>query len=156
MHLVAATVVAVALAGVAAVFTLVRPTDERPVIPAPADNDLPYTAVSYTAEDARRAFAAEGIDLSPRSHSPTVTTLGNHADVLEVDSFGDPDQVKQSGFSDSTVANGRYVHFPRACASGARDAERWRGSVRVIVNCVLAGSASSSWLRRVERALARL
>ena len=52
--------------------------------------------------------------------------------------------------------NGRYVRFPRDYGSGSLTAERWHGSVRVIVNCVAAGRAARVWLRRVDSALARL
>ena len=122
----------------------------------PPDNDLPYTDGSYSPREARRAFAAEGIRLTPRSRSATVTTLGNRGDVLEVDTFGDPDQVKRSGFYDDTVIDGHYARFPRTCGQGSPTAARWHGNVRVIVSCPAAGTAASAWLRRVERALARL
>lgn len=155
-HLVAASIVAVAVASVGAVFAFARPTYHPYVIPGSINHDLPYTVVSYTAADARRVFAAEGIHLTPRSHSPTITTLGNQRDILVVDAFGDPEKVKQSGFYDFTLVNGRYAHFPRDCGSGSPSAERWQGNVRVIVSCTATGSSSRLWLLCAERALARL
>jgi hypothetical protein len=77
--------------------------------------------------------------------------------VVEVDAFGAPEKVIASGFSDYiTFSDGRWVRTPRTCGTGARLAERWRDNIRVIVNCAIAGSSSSSWLRRVSFALARL
>jgi hypothetical protein len=129
-------------------------------IPLPPDHGLPYTKPSFTAVDARRAFAAEGIRLTSRSRTATVTTLGSRRDVLEVDAFGDRKRVERSGFYDYTVAgsgaSAHYIHFPRACHGEAPDAERWRGNIRVIVSCAKAGSAAPRWLTRVDRALARL
>jgi hypothetical protein len=155
-HLLAAGIVAVAVAAAGAVLAFARPTAHPYVIPPPPDHGLPYTVVSYTAADVRRAFAAEGIRLTPRSQFPTVTTIGNRDDILEVDAFGDRKKVEQSGFWDYAVENGKYVHFPRVCGSTIPDAERWHGNVRVIVKCRAAGAASGAWLRRVDRALARL
>jgi hypothetical protein len=155
-HQLAIAVVAVALAAVGAVFVFARPTYHPYVIPGKLDNALPFTAVSYTAADARRAFAAEGIRLTERSKSPTSTTIGNRGDILEVDAWGDPDKVKASGFHDYIVVNGQYAHIPRVCGSGTPDAERWRGNIRVVVSCTRAGAASGAWLGRVQRALAHL
>jgi hypothetical protein len=129
-------------------------------IPLPADQGVPYAKASFTAADARRVFAAEGIRLRPRSRTAVITTLGNRHDVLEVDAFGDRQRVERSGFYDYTIAgrgaSAHYAHFPRACRGGALDAERWRGNIRVIVSCAKAGSAAPRWLVRVDRALARL
>ena len=155
-HLVASSIVAVAVASFGAAFAFARPTAHADVVRGSINDDLPYTTVSYTTADARRAFAAKGIHLTPRWHSPTITTLGNKHDILEVDAFGDLEKVKLSGFHDFTVANVRFVHFPRDCGSGTSDAEGWHGNVRVIVNCAAAGTSSSLWLRRAQRALARL
>jgi hypothetical protein len=154
-HLVAASIVGVAFASIGAAFAFARPTGHASV-PGRINGHLPYRLVSYTAADARRAFAAEGIHLRTRSHSPTITTLGNRHDILEVDAFGDRAKVEQSGFRDFTLVKGRFVHFPRDCRSGSPDAERWHGNVRVIVSCTAAGTSSSLWLRRAQRALARL
>ena len=158
-HLVAVAIVGVAVASMGAIFAFARPT-YHPVVMPPPPSDLPYTAVTYTVADVRRAFADENLRLAPhvpRSESPGITTLWNRAFVLEVDRFGDPQQVKQSGFHDYfTIVNGRWVKAPRTCQPGATAAERWRGNVRVIVSCTRAGDASSTWLRRAEHALARL
>jgi len=116
---------------------------------------LPYTKASFDAADARRAFAGEKIELSVRSRSVLMTTLGNRGDVLEVDAFGDRNAVERSGFRDVTVANGRRVPFARDCSSPV-PAERWRGNIRVLVDCARAGAAAPVWLSRVERALNRL
>jgi hypothetical protein len=123
---------------------------------SPPDNDLPYTVVTHNVADARRAFEGEHVAITVRSPGATATTLGNHGDVLEVDVFGDPEKVKQTGFSDYTIRDGRYVHFSKNCDDGAQTAERWHGNVRVIVNCLVAGSAADMWLERVDRALSRL
>jgi hypothetical protein len=155
-HTPAVVMVVGAVAGAAAVFTVARPTYHASRLPEVTDNSLPYPHVSYTTADVRRVFAVESIALTPRVHGQTVTTLGNERDILEVDVFGDPKKVKQSGFHDYTVASGRYVRFPRRCFPGARDAERWHGNVRVIVDCAAAGAAPNSWLARAARALARL
>lgn len=116
---------------------------------------LPYTKASYTADDAKHAFAAEGVVLSVRARSVVMTTLGNPGDMLEVDAFADRRTVERSGFHDVTVSNGRRVPFARDCASSV-PAERWRGNVRVLVDCARARAAGSTWLLRVERALGRL
>jgi hypothetical protein len=154
-HTLAAAVVAIAAVALAAVFVFARPGYQPDAEPE-APDDLPYTAVSYTVGDARRAFAAEDIELGPRSQLPVITSLGKEGDVLEVDVFGDPGQVKASGFHDYTFSGGRYVRFPRDCGSGGASAERWHGNVRVMVSCTAAGSAAADWIRRVERAFARL
>ena len=135
---------------------LLRPASDIRPLAAPPDHGLPYSTATFTAAAARRAFAASGIALSARSRTPTVTTLGNHGDVLEVDAFGDRRAVERSGFYDYTVAQGRYVHFARSCSPGGPNAERWHGNVRVIVDCTKAGDAAPRWLRRVDRALERL
>jgi hypothetical protein len=162
-HLAVVSVVALAAAAVGAVFVFARPAYHPHVTPEPPDHGLPYTTVSYSAADAQRAFAAEGIALTPRSHGSAMTTLGNRGDILEVDAFGERAKVEASGFWDYTTdAAGGYVHFPRDCASGtpgapgSYDAELWHGNIRVIVSCDTAGKAGAAWLRRARRALARL
>ena len=152
----AVAVVAAVLAATAGLFAFARPEYRRAVLPPPADHGLPYTRAAYTAAGARRAFAAVGVRLGPRSRSATVTTLGNAGDVLEVDVFAGREQVERAGFWDYLVVDGRYVHFARDCRSSVPDAERWRGNVRAIVPCAKAGAQADAWLRRVERALARL
>ena len=116
---------------------------------------LSYTKASFTAADAKHAFGAEGVELSVRSRSVVMTTLGNPGDVLEVDAFADRRTVERSGFHDVTVSHGRRVPFARDCSSSV-PAERWHGNVRVLVDCARARAAGAAWLRRVERALARL
>jgi hypothetical protein len=150
-------VVAVAIAATAAVFAFARPAYHRRVEPAPPDHGLRYTHVAYTAADARRAFAAEGVALIPRWRLPQTTDLSDRGLVVEVTVFGDPKKVAATGFYDYTIdASGQYVHFSKTCANGARDAERWRGNVRAIVSCTAAGAGALTWLGRVERAFARL
>jgi hypothetical protein len=138
-----------------AVFAFARPGYEKQVR-LPKDEALPYSKVLFSAADARRAFAAEGVTLTPRSAAATVTTLGNRRDVLEVDIFGDPAQVKASGFHDVTIdASGNYVHFPRSCTASGRTAVRWHGNVRVVVDCTVDGNGAG-WMRRAQRALTHL
>src|SRR4051794_5877287 len=148
--------VAATAGAMVAVFMLARPSYEPETAPAPPDNDLPYTAVKYDVADALRAFAVQDIALVVRSRAATTTTLGNADDLLEVDVFGDPEEVKASGFYDYTVENGRYVPFAKTCSPGTSTAERWHGNVRVIVNCSAAGAAAGRWLRQVNQAFARL
>ncbi len=155
-HLPAVAVVAAALAATAAAFAFARPEYHRTVSEPPADHGLPYTRATYTAADARRAFAAVGVELGQRSRSAIVTTLGSAGDVLEVDAFADRERVERAGFWDYLVVDGRYVHFARDCRSSIPDAERWRGNVRVVVSCMRAGGQADAWLRRAERALAGL
>jgi hypothetical protein len=110
---------------------------------------LPYSSASYDVADARRAFAAAGVVLEPRSQSlPVVTTLGNHDDILEVDVWGSPEAVSRTGFRD--LARGPD------CTTVNRTAIRWRGNVRAIVDCDLAGSDDAAWVARATRALGRL
>jgi hypothetical protein len=116
---------------------------------------LPYTKASFTAADATHAFAAEGVVLSVRSRSVVMTTLGDPRDVLEVDAFADRRTVERTGFHDVTVSRGRRAPFARDCSSSV-PAERWRGNVRVLVDCARAGATAPGWLQRVERALDRL
>jgi hypothetical protein len=125
-------------------------------MPPPPNNDLPYSSVSYTAADARRVFAAEGVHLAATSGLPSMKTLTSRGDFLEVDAFGDPQKVKQLGFFDYALVNGHWEHSPATCGSGSPDAVRWHGNVRVVVRCTAAGSSSSVWLRRAALALARL
>jgi len=81
----------------------------------------------------------------------------SHDLVVELTAFGDRKTVDASGFSNYyTFANGRWSLAPKSCVAGAKNAERWRGNVRVIVSCTRAGGASNAWLRRVALALGRL
>ncbi len=155
-HLATAVALAVGFLAVGGVYLFALPGLQRTTLPGPPDRGLPYTHASYSAAEARRAFAEVGVPLGPRSRTQTGTTLGSRGDVLEVDAFADAATVARSGFSDYVVSNGRYVHFPRACGTSVPDAERWRGNVRVIVSCGRAGRTAGAWLRLVDRALARL
>lgn len=153
-HLLAVGIVVAAVTAVGTFFAVARPTYEREVQPGPPDHGLPYTVVSYTAADARSAFAAEGIVLTPRLRSAIVTSLGH--DVLEVSAFASREKVERSGFYNYTQVDGEYAPFPKSCEGRARSAARWRGNVRVVVACSAAGDDAAAWLRRVDRALARL
>lgn len=119
-------------------------------------SDLPYQVVSYSQADAVSAFAAVGLRLKPKSKAGAITTLGSRGDALEVDVFGEPQQVKAAGFHDYVLSKGRYVHLPRTCSTGLVAAERWKGNLRVVVRCIGARRAGASLLGRVDRALARL
>lgn len=113
------------------------------------ESGLPYSAVGYDAADARRVFAREGVNLTPRSRAPSaITTLGDGENILEVDVFGAPERVRQTGFRD--------VRRGRSCTAENRLAVRWRGNVRAIVDCDLAGRHEREWVERMSRALARL
>jgi hypothetical protein len=149
--------VAAALAGLAGMLAFASPAYRRAVQNPPRDRGLPYARARYGAADAKRVFAAAGVSLTRRSSSAAVTTLGDGRDVLEVDVFADPKAVEASGFhDDALVPPGRHVRFPRSCGGPVPDAERRRGNVRVLVSCRAAGGGADAWLRRVERALARL
>ena len=143
-HPLSLTTVAVALAATGAVFGFARP--EKQNLPVFNDVPLPYSKVLFSASDARRVFAAEGITLTPRSASEHITTLGNPRDVLEVNIFGDPAILN---------AGGTYANFPRSCTASSRTAARWHGNVRVVVNCTVDGDGAS-WMQRAQRALNRL
>ena len=148
--------VAVAASVVGLFLTLWRPR-YRPstrTVPAAA---LPYSDVQFTANDAKRAFAAVGVQLVPKSRIPgVVTTIGSRNDAFEVDVFGDPRRVNALGGSPEIIvdSHGNYVPIPRTCTSGIADAERWRGNVRVVVRC--ADRAHAQLLSTGARALASL
>jgi hypothetical protein len=154
-HQTAALAIALAVAAFGAALAFARPGYHHSVMSS-RPNDLPYSFVSYSRADAVVAFAAVGVRLTPRSKSAVITTLGSRGDALEVDVFGDPQRVKAAGFHDYLPLNGRYVHFPRTCGTALPDAERWKGNVRVIIQCTAATGGSAAWLRRTEQALARL
>ena len=107
---------------------------------------MPYTAVRYEPNDARRAFATEGVALTFRSRSDhsEITTLGNARDALEVDVFGKPDVVRASGFHD--------LEHAQDCGVERRLALRWHGNVRAILNCDLVRD-EQAWIGHMERAL---
>jgi hypothetical protein len=161
-HPIAVSVVAVAAFVAAGALAFARPSYHPYVMPPPPKH-LPYTKVSYTSTDAKRAFAAVGIRLilhnrgaRPAAAAP-IFDLSTSSLLVEVTAFGDPKKVTASGFSDYiTFSDGRWVQTPRTCGKGVRLAERWRGNIRAIVNCASAGPSASAWLRRVSIALARL
>ena len=157
-HALATAIVGAAVTTTAVFFAVARPPYRPHVQPLPRDHGLSYKVARYTLSDARRVFADEGITLTWRSHMPTVTTLGNRGDVLEVDVLADRSKMIATGFYDYTTdsSSGEYVHFPRACGTSIPDAERWHGNVRVIVSCSATRGDASEWLRRVTRALSRL
>ena len=118
---------------------------------------VPYSHVQFTAGDAKRAFAAVGVRLVPKSRVPgIVTTIGTPDDEFEVDVFGDPARVNALGGSPEVITDlhGKYVRIPSRCIRGIPDAERWHGNVRFIVRCAKAGHARL--LALGSRALSKL
>ncbi len=162
-HFLSIAVVTAGVVAVIGVFTFARPTSHPSVLPPPPDAGLPYLKVTYSADDAKRAFAAVGVKLLLRTHEPIpahaapMIDLSTRNLIVAVDAFGDAKKVAASGFSDYfLVSNGHWVHAPRSCEPGAIDAERWRGNIRVIVSCTRAGTEARTWLRLADQALARL
>lgn len=156
-------VLLLAIVGTIGVFTFARLKAGLGTIPPPPGEGVSYAKVVFNAADARRAFAAVGIKLIHRTHEPRPATAAPIVDlstanlVLEVDAFGNPAKVAASGFSDYlTFSHGHWVRTPASCTPGATAAELWRANIRVIVDCNLAGRDASSWLSRVNRALADL
>jgi hypothetical protein len=129
-----------------------RPSTQKlPTVP------FPYSDVQFTANDAKRAFAAVGVQLVPESRmAGVVATMGSRNGAFEVDIFGDPRRVKALGGSpEITVdSHGKYVRTPRTCTSGIADAERWRGNVRFVIRCT--NPAHAQLLNAGARALASL
>jgi hypothetical protein len=117
---------------------------------------LPYSRAEFGAGDAKRAFAAVGVRLVPKSRIPgVVTTIGTRDDAFEVDVFGDPAHVRAQSSPDVvTDSAGRYVRIPTTCTRGIPDAARWRGNVRFVVRC--ADAAHARLLVVGTRALAKL
>ena len=111
-------------------------------------HSLPYDDTTYDADDAVRAFANAGITLKQRARSDYVTTFGDRRNVLEVDVWGPPDLVENTGFHDLT--------WERDCRSVARDAGFWESNVRVVVDCRRAGRAGQEWVARAMSAIAQL
>jgi hypothetical protein len=156
-HVIAVAAVLVGVAAMGGVFALARPAYHPYVMPSPPGDGLSYTKVTYTRADAIDAFAAQGIHLLPGAEGPGMSGAYSRDLVVEVTAFGDRNTVDASGFSNYyTFANGRWSLAPKSCVAGAKNAERWRGNVRVIVSCTRAGGASNAWLRRVALALGRL
>lgn len=120
---------------------------------SPPSHGLPYSSVKYSVADAKRAFAQVGTHLTLKSHSRAIVTLGNVRNTLEVDVFGSPATVEQSGFYDYTVVNGRYVRFPTQCAPGAYATEHWQANVRAMVSCTGDRRLSKAMLQQAEKAL---
>ena len=156
-------VVLLAIVGTVGVFTFIRPKPGSSTTPPPPGVGISYTKVVFDAADARRAFAAVGIDLRRRTHGPQpakaapIIDLSTANLMVDVDAFGDPAKVAASGFSDYiTFSHGHWVRMPANCTGGATVAERWHANIRVIVNCSLAGHDAPAWLSRVNRALAHL
>jgi hypothetical protein len=156
-------VVLLAIVGTVGVFTFTRPKPAPSTTPAPPGVGISYTKVVFDAADARRAFAAVGIDLIRHTHGPQPAKAAPFIDLstanlmVVVDAFGDPAKVAASGSSDYiSFSHGRWVRTPANCTGGATAAERWNANVRVIVNCSLAGHDAPAWLSRVNRALAHL
>jgi hypothetical protein len=156
-HVIAVAAVLVAVAAMGGVFAFARPTYHPYVMPSPPGDGLSYTEVKYTRADAVHAFAAQGIHLLPGAEEPGMSGAYSRDLVVELTAFGDRKTVDASGFSNYyTFANGRWSLAPKSCVAGAKNAERWRGNVRVVVSCTRAGGASGAWLRRVTLALSRL
>lgn len=152
-HRAALSVVVFALAVVGAVFAFARPTYHPDVLPSPP-TDLPYTHVAYRAADTQIAFARRGVELTMRSRQPEMEDFSTHNLRVEVTVFGAPSVVRSSGSFDYTLdANRRWVHYPRTCSGGARNAALWRENVRAIVRC---GTGDTQLLGRISRALAAL
>jgi hypothetical protein len=138
-HLVSVAIVVAAVAVLGAVFAFARPTYHRYVMPSPPGDGLSYTTVSYTPANAKRAFAAHGIALQRGPKQAGMADLHTSDSGIEVTVFGDRKTVDASGFSDYyTFANGKWSLAPKNCVSGAKNAERWRGNVRLIVTCTSA------------------
>jgi hypothetical protein len=112
-----------------------------------AANPLPYDRVTFNAAAARRAFAAENVDLAVKSKGPSGTMLGDRRDVFEVDVFGAPAELRREGFEDLPHA--------RDCAVAGHLALHWRGNVRVVLNCRLVRHPHQ-WVAKMKRALAAL
>jgi hypothetical protein len=145
-HALAGFVVVLAAGATGGVLAFARP-EYKPTVAVAKPWTPPYTKVSYQPAAVIRGFAADGIRLAVRSHGSTGTTLGNARDVLEVDVFGDPKALKRAGFSDLVLGPN--------CVASNRLAERWRGNVRVIVNCAITNDGQR-WVDRVNHGLARL
>jgi len=105
-----------------------------------AEKALPYSKARYDVADARLAFRAEHVALSPRSRSSAIATLGNRRDILEVDVFGEPGAVQRAGFAD-------LAHVSD-CKVAGHLAVHWRGNVRAVLNCDLV--ANDSWVARID------
>lgn len=151
----AVAIVAVVATAVALVSTVWRPRSQSSTQHAPSSR-VPYDRVEFSVSDAKRAFAALGVRLVPKSRVPgVVTTIGTTDDAFEVDVFGDPARVNATGSPDLvTGVHGEYVRIPSVCTPGIPDAERWHGNVRFVIPC--ASRAHDHLLAVGSRALAKL
>jgi hypothetical protein len=155
-HAWAVAVVALGVTVVGLFLTVWRPR-YRPSAQKLPSAPLPYNRVQFTPADAKRAFAAVGVRLVPKSRVPgVVTTIGTPNDEFEVDIFGDPAHVKALGGSPDIItdSHGKYVRIPSTCTTGIPDAERWRGNVRFVISCD--NAAHAQLLNVGTRALAKL
>jgi hypothetical protein len=151
-HLAAVSIVVAAVAVTGGVFTLARPQYHPYVMPPPPGDGLPYTVPRFTSADARTAFAARGFRLVPGARMHGIAGFHTRDNTVLVDVFGDKKVVDASGFSDYfTFVDGHWTLAPRNCVGGAKSAERWRGNVRLIVDC---GTATR--LPRAASALASI
>lgn len=145
------------VASVAGLFLTIWRPRYRPLTQKLPAAPLPYSDVQFTTDDAKRAFAAVGVGLVPKSRVPgVVTTIGSRSDAFEVDVFGDPARMNALGGAPEIItdSHGNYVRIPRTCTSGIPDAERWRGNVRFVIRC--ANPAHAHLLNTGARALANL
>ena len=153
-HLTAVAIVLAAVLATTGVFLFARPTYHPYQMPKPPSDGLDYTSPTYHGRDARRAFSHVGIVLGRSVPSPGIVGFFNRDLSLEVTVFGNRKLVDAQGFSDYyTFVDGRLKLSPKSCVKGARNAERWRVNVRVIVSC---GPGAAATLRRASRALATL
>ena|SRR2546421_244148 len=153
-HVAAVSIVVFGLTVVAAVFTFARPTYRPDTLPK-APTDLPYTQAAYTPARTQVAFALHGVRLIRHSDESSMTDFSDRDLRIEVTVFGDPVAVKAFGGSFDYVldADNHWVHYPRTCTGGMRDAALWRENVRAVVRC---GVDDAQLLQRVTRALASL
>ena len=153
-HLAGVVIVVAAVLAMTGVFVFARPQFHPYQMPKPPGDGLAYTSATYHGRDAQRAFAKAGIVLGRSAKQPGLVGFFNRDLALEVTVFGDRKLVDAQGFSDSyTFVDGHWELAPKSCAPGARNAERWRVNVRVIVSC---GPRAGETLRRASQALATL
>ena len=153
-HLPATLVVVAAVAATGTVFAFFRPAYHPYRMPAPPGDGLSYDSSVYSPGDARRAFAAQGFHIERSGSTPPIRGF-HQGTELEIDVFGDRKAVDMAGFSDYyTFVDGQWQLAPKSCVPGARNAERWRENVRVIVLCTAPNAGGL--LRRASRALAAL
>jgi hypothetical protein len=153
-HLAAVAIVVAGVLATTGAFLFARPQYHPYQMPKPPGDGLPYTMPTYDGADARRAFARVDVALARGARQAGIVGFYNRALSLEVTVFGDRKLVDSQGFSDYyTFVDGHWQLSPKSCVHGARNAERWRINVRVIVSC---GPGADETLRRASRALAAL